>query len=82
MIIKGKIRLNISGGCGESGRTQFVGSLEKSRGQFKQGVGCLCKRKRKHKLITEQKNTKLDGWADKPLHGQYSSRTDEKGMSY
>ena len=35
MIIKGKIRLNISGGCGESGRTQFVGSLEKSRGQFK-----------------------------------------------
>ena len=35
IIIIGRKRLNISGGCDESGRTQFVRSLEKSRGQFR-----------------------------------------------
>ena len=33
-------------------------------------------------MITEQKKMKLDGWRDKPLHGQYPSRTDEKGVSW
>ena len=33
----------------------------------------------KQELIIEP--VKLIGWRDKPLHGQYSSRTDEKSVS-
>ena len=39
------------------------------------------KEKWKQELITEQKTMKLDGWSDKPLHGQYLSRTEEKGVT-
>ena len=39
------------------------------------------KEKKKTKLITKQKQMMLDGWCDKPLHKQCSSRTGEKGMS-
>ena len=32
---EGRGWMNVSGGCGESGETQFVELLEKSRGQFR-----------------------------------------------
>ena len=48
---------------------------------FYQGVGCFCEKTREHEWISEQKKMKLDGWRDKPLQGQYPSRTDEKGVS-
>ena len=40
-------------------------------------------KKGKQEQVTEQKKMKLDGWLDKPLHGQYyyASKTDEKGLS-
>ena len=39
-------KLNFERGCGESGGTKFLRLLKKSRGQLRQGVRYLCKRKR------------------------------------
>ena len=77
---EGRGWMNVSGGCGESGETQFVGLLEKRSGQFRQGVERFIK-KGKQELTSDQKKMKLDGWRDKPLHGQYPLKTVEKSSS-
>ena len=42
---------------------------------------CVFVKKKEMELITEERKMKLNGWRDKPLHGQFTSGTNEKDMS-
>ena len=79
---RGRKKLDIGGECGESGETQFVGLLEKSRSQYIYRVlDRFVKKKGETGTDKSTKEDEVEWMASQAIHGQYLSKSDEQDVS-